>query len=658
MKRLTLLLVILLAINVQAQTTTYPPITPENIDSLGVFETFGVGLIYDVAWSPDGGTIAALSQTGIWLYDAYDPDELPIPLLEEYFELWSRIWYTLDGSKLIARQGKQLYIWPANEPLNNEPEIIDRYGTISRDATRSATTSETEDQFIIKIWDISNPDTPVGILDGHTNRIRTLALNTDGTLAASYSIDGTLRMWNLTTMQQISYHQIHEPVTDGILATLFDMAISPNNLLVFDNDIYDLETGEYLAELRFMPTRSRLFFSVDGTKIFATNGLEGGYGLWDISQARSGEVEVIRAVISETHSSTDLYWVGAAFSPNGEYLVRGGEGLIETADIMEDLSMQFRGTPRRAGTGELFISYDERWLLHEQRYTTLVLDLQTGSSHILNNLYLQDFEPYAFTPSGAFIWGNDEGYIFLWDIASDTLLGDFQSEVGTLNRTITFSSDGSLFATATSNDEVIIWNTEDFTQLAILEYDGNNSTMITFAENNTLLMAYTNKFAVYEPGEPTAVYMWDVDEALEIEYVSIEDATDVLGTTIPAEQTYHLALDIFDNDWLVIPTRPELYRYGLSVWNLAEHNPDPLFLNTGNTVEGLDFSPDGRLLAATARTNGSRVRKLRLYEVETWDHIRTYGDAEFVYFSPSGQYLFAVAPSALVTVYAVTEEAE
>ncbi|PIL23290.1 hypothetical protein GSI_14600 [Ganoderma sinense ZZ0214-1] len=74
------------------------------------------------------------------------------------------------------------------------------------------------------IWDISNDVHKAAQLEGHTQPVSACAWSPDGTLIASTSVDGTVRVWDAQTFKQCDLLQ--DPVhASGYLRVLF----SPNS---------------------------------------------------------------------------------------------------------------------------------------------------------------------------------------------------------------------------------------------------------------------------------------------------------------------------------------------------------------------------------------------------------------------------------------------
>ena len=129
----------------------------------------------------------------------------------------------------------------------------------------------------------------VGILEGHESWIRCLSFSPDGTLLASSSCDGTVRVWDPATLRQLARIKAG---ADGIYS---------------------------------------LSFSPDGRHL-AWGNYEGQIKLY-----RAGSWQEVRVFGPGEHRS--IYAI--CFSPDGRYIACGG--------VARKLQLYMRDTPPRSG---------------------------------------------------------------------------------------------------------------------------------------------------------------------------------------------------------------------------------------------------------------------------------------------------------------------
>ncbi|KAJ2991653.1 peroxisomal targeting signal 2 receptor [Globomyces sp. JEL0801] len=74
----------------------------------------------------------------------------------------------------------------------------------------------------IKEWDLKMPNRPLNEIKAHDYAVRRLKCSPhDASIVASVSYDMTMRLWNLTNMQQIYVHDDHTEFVLGVDFNLF-----------------------------------------------------------------------------------------------------------------------------------------------------------------------------------------------------------------------------------------------------------------------------------------------------------------------------------------------------------------------------------------------------------------------------------------------------
>lgn len=160
---------------------------------------------------------------------------------------------------------------------------------------------------------------------GHTDRIYSVAFSPDGSLVATGSRDGTVRLWNESSGEEVRRLEGHGN-------SVFTVAFSANGEYVASGGddsrirIWDAVTGD---EVRQIDTahEGQLFlkvysvsFSPDGT-LLASAGYFQPVRLWDV--ATGEEVHLLDNNRFEARS--------VAFSPDGSFIIFGGDDRIVRA---------------------------------------------------------------------------------------------------------------------------------------------------------------------------------------------------------------------------------------------------------------------------------------------------------------------------------------
>jgi WD40 repeat protein/serine/threonine protein kinase len=280
---------------------------------------------------------------------------------------------------------------------------------------------------------------------GDHGEIPAVWLSTDGSTLLSYSIDITIRQWDVNSGMQIK--QTDLPELDIPEGPFWAAAFSPDGsrLLLGLNDfslvLLDVETGEIVQRMEghTSPVIS-VAFSPDGQRAIsgsgpldfdtdAPPGSDLSMRLWDLTTGQE-----IRRFEGPTHSITEL-----TFTPNGRAAVAGSwDGSL----ILWDLE-----------TGEI---------LHRMIY-------DPGSEEAIN---LDDVDFVAITPDGSRALANyGEGNINLWDLETGQLIRNWSGFFQQPSK-LSISPDGRLAAFGHMSGEINVVDIE--TGEALLHLIGDN----------------------------------------------------------------------------------------------------------------------------------------------------------------------------------------
>jgi WD40 repeat protein len=628
-----LLVVLLMAIAVfpvHAQDRGSPiPITRDNAADITQVALLGHGWINQIAWSPDGGTLAVASSAGVWLHDMAQPDAAP-GHLETGADVWS-VAFSPDGRLLAAgTRNMWVYVWEM-DTLNGEtaPQPVSRqycasgdwYNAVesvafNADGTVLACASDG-----VMFWDMTTDqllaDTP-GLPDYWGDKY--VAFSPDGSTLATTGTSsktaarkpGLVRQWDLKTHELLTSWTL----TEGQSGTA--VAYSPDSawLAVAGSavEVRDAATGEVRYTLENTSGTRSLAYSPDGT-VLVTAGYE--LALWDAvtGQRLAGPTFDNQAFVRCFGEDTGQPWtpcpanydvLSVAISPDNMLAAADAAGRVGVWDIrtgepVSALSGYNFGGAERGGASSDTIG--KGVFAFSPDGTTLAAGA-TGYMTSGGWVELWDVEQQA-------IQGHLEGYgsmtalayspvkdllltasawsgIQLWDVQTGTVqhvLLDYGEAAGDA----AFSPDGSLVAVGLVYGEIDLRDTATGESVAVLTTETEYMTSIAFSPDGALLAAGT-----YEGTVP----LWDVRRhELLSTFVTQDDWISCVA----------VSPQLLDGR-LVLATGGGYADGMLHLWAVGPEDGSAQELAVMQTgiagVTGLAFTPDGSVLVSGDRGGG------------------------------------------------------
>jgi WD40 repeat protein len=242
------------------------------------------------------------------------------------------IWNARTGDKLHNFRAHQRRVWA----LAFSPD------------GRHLATGGREDRRV-KVWSVSTGK-PLNDLPGHTDGIQGLVFSPDGKRLGSASVDCTVRLWDLSSGQEILTYRRHVK------------PLAPNGL----------------------------FFAADGQRL--------------VSVSVDGVVKVWNSATGETVSTFhgDIGWIASTdFSRDGQWLALGGEnGTVKV--YQTDPWKGVRTLEAHASVvRHLALSPDGRRLVSTGEDRTLIVwDVATGHEALLLDIHSNKVTSLAFSPDG------------------------------------------------------------------------------------------------------------------------------------------------------------------------------------------------------------------------------------------------------------------
>ncbi|MBD2535023.1 trypsin-like peptidase domain-containing protein [Nostoc flagelliforme FACHB-838] len=267
----------------------------------------------------------------------------------------------------------------------------------------------------IKIWNVAtgqeittlkdkeDSDTVMSVLQG--NSVVSVAFSPDGKTLASGSLDGTIKIWNVRTGQEITTLQGHS-------SSVRSVAFSPDGKTLASGDwrrtikIWNVGTGQEITKLQgHSDYVESVAFSPDGITL-ASGSKDGTIKIWNVRTGQ--EITTLKG-----HSS---YVLSVTFSPDGKTLASGStDKTIKIWNVT-------------AG----------------QEITTL-----QGHSRYVQSV--------TFSPDGKTLAsGSWDGTIKIWNVRTGQEITTLQGHSSYV-LSVTFSPDGKTLASGSKDETIKIW---------------------------------------------------------------------------------------------------------------------------------------------------------------------------------------------------------
>ncbi len=363
--------------------------------------------------------------------------------------------------------------------LSTDPELA---VLLALQAVDTAYTAEAEDALHRTLPALQ----PYLTLSGHTSTLMDIAYSPDGLRVATTSRDGTARVWDAATGEELltlgeahteqATHGDHgeaEPAEEGEATQLYSLAYSPDGtrLAVGGRDgvvnLWDAATGVLLFTLieigetqtNTLTGITAVDFSPDGNRLAAASA-DGTVRVWNLATQ-----QVSMTLINPLGGFEDYVTLSndVAFSPDGARLATVGPdntAILWDAETGEEL---LRLTGHAGAVIELAFSPDGRLLATASLDRTVkawdLAGLLAGTSQqALFTLAIQTFlRDVTFSPDGRFLaTAGEEGAVRIWDAAVGLALFTLPGHKGTVEA-VAFSPDGTRIATASGDATARLW---------------------------------------------------------------------------------------------------------------------------------------------------------------------------------------------------------
>jgi WD40 repeat protein len=325
----------------------------------------------------------------------------------------------------------------------------------------------------VRLWDVATRRQIGAPLDPGSGQIHAVAFSPDGNTLATADADGNVRLWDAATHGQIGQPMGLGELSSAVSPVSFGfnvaqtVAFSPDGrtvaaggLLEDEVWLFDARTQRQIGQPIQLGSPASVFsvaFSPD-SRTLAIGTMSSTAQLWDVATRR----RVWQAPTPAGGAAADTDAV--AFSPDGSRLASVSNG---TVHLLNTATSQPTGKPLGSDVGVVAFSPNGKLLAAGNGDGSIQLwnPATGGQLGIPITGHAARVESLAFSPNGTTLAsGSDDGTARLWDTTmerSPTLPG-----TAGLSSFVSFLSDGSTLATTTADDTVQLWNPATGTSLS------------------------------------------------------------------------------------------------------------------------------------------------------------------------------------------------
>jgi WD40 repeat protein/uncharacterized caspase-like protein len=457
---------------------------------------------------------------------------------------------------------------------------------------------------------------------GHSWEVRSLAFSADGKTLASGSLDGTVKLWDVSTGAELRTLKgcLVAFSTDGKTLAVADVGTVK---------LWDVSTGAELRTIEAGPVSS-FVFSPDG-KTLASGRADGTVKLWDVSSG--SELRALSVHPKHTLSGYPNFVLSLAFSSDGQLLASGStDGTVNVSEV--STGAELRTLKGQWAITAIVLSTDRKILASDMvsgDITARLWDLSTGAE--LRALKIdKDVKSVAFSLDGKFFAGGTDRTVKVWDVSTSRELAALKGESNYVE-SVVFSADGKTLATGSPDGTIKLCDVSTGLELRTLKGHSDWIESVAFSPDGKILASGsvlgTEK-------------LWDISTGSPLRTLK--------------EHSRDFSLVVFSPDGKIIASSG-FFQGTVKLWDVSTGAELRTLKGQFADIKSVAFSPNGKILASA-----SYEKNIKLWDVSTGTELRTLKDQSgtkwSVAFSPDGKILASGSLGGAVKLWEASTGAE
>jgi WD40 repeat protein len=434
-----------------------------------------------------------------------------------------------------------------------------------------------------------------------------VAYSPDGNLLATGDIDGTIRLWQVETGQQLSVLKGHKLWVRSIafssdcqtlVSASYDLTVK----------LWKVKTGD--CQTTFLGHRGVLWsvaFS-SNDRFIASAGFDNTVRVWDVETG-------------ETHHIFE--GCSLAFSADDRTLFTGSyQGFIKVWDLQSGTCLQTL-TGHRGFVSALTCSRDGQILASCSHDRTIVLwNLQIGQPWQILQGHKSEILAIDFSRDSQILAsGSDDGILKLWDVKTGKCLRSWQGHKNPIF-SVAFSPDDRALASGGEDCAIALWNVPAGYCIKTLQGYTNQIRSVAFSRDGS---------TVASGSEDLTVRIWNVETGACLHTL--------------AGHNHHVTSVTYSPDGQTLATGS--YDYSIRFWDIIAGKCLKILSIQGyiSRIQSIAYSLDGQILASGSVGKGQTM--LRLWDGITGELIDKLPDYLYmilaVAFAPGERQILATA---------------